>query len=317
MGHSVFNTTIRIGTRGSRLARWQADWVAGMLRELNPGLRAELVEIKTRGDQDQLSPLSEIGGTGLFTKEIQRATQDGLVDIAVHSLKDLPAVQAPDLILAAVPTREDVADALVAPAHRTIEGLPLGGRVGTSSPRRRAQLLCLRPDLEIVELRGNVETRIAQALDGKLHGVVVAAAGLRRLGLHVHITQRLEPTVFLPAAGQGALGIECRRADTAVFAVLKLLDHQPTRRAVTTERAVLAALNGGCTLPLAVWAREFLGASPSDGSVTLRLDAALYALDGSSCVAVDQIGPGDDPDGLGRRVAQTLRDQGAALLLEP
>ena len=170
--------TIRIGTRGSRLARWQSDWVAERLRELHPGLMVVLVEIKTQGDRDRNSPLAAIGGVGLFTKEIQRAVADGSVDMAVHSLKDLPTQGPGDLILAAVPEREDVADALIAPVYQTIDALPNAGRVGTSSPRRRAQLLFLRPDLEVVTVRGNVETRLNQALEGRLDAVVLALAGL-------------------------------------------------------------------------------------------------------------------------------------------
>jgi hydroxymethylbilane synthase len=316
MVDSLPDRTIRIGTRGSRLARWQADWVAARLRELHPGLQIEVSEIKTRGDRDRHSPLADIGGDGLFTKEIQRAVQDGSVDIAVHSLKDLPTLQPLDLTLAAVPVREDVADALIAPTHQTIRGLPAGGRVGTSSPRRRAQLLHLRPDLQIISLRGNVETRLNQALEGKLDGVVIASAGLRRLALDRHITERLEPPLFLPAVGQGALGIECRRAEVAIVSLLEPLDHQATRRAIAAERALLAALNGGCTLPIAAWARELLGKSGPYGGLVLALDAAVFALDGSSHITVDLAGSGDDPDGLGQRAATALRDRGATRLLE-
>jgi hydroxymethylbilane synthase len=192
-------STIRIGTRGSHLARWQANWVAEQLRELHARLTVELVEIKTLGDRDQNSPLAEIGGVGLFTKEIQRALLANSVDLAVHSLKDLPTEQSDKLFLAAVPAREDLADALVAPAYQTLNALPQGARIGTGSPRRRAQILFIRPDLEVVSLRGNIETRLNHALEGELHGVVLACAGLRRLGLEGHITQRLEPPSFLPA----------------------------------------------------------------------------------------------------------------------
>ena len=258
--------TIRIGTRGSRLARWQADWVAERLRELNPELRVELVEIKTHGDRDRNSPLAAIGGVGLFTKEIQRAVRDGSVDVAVHSLKDLPTQGPDELLLAAVPAREDVADALIAPEYQTIEGLPQGARVGTGSPRRRAQLLFLRPDLQVISLRGNVETRLNQALDGRLDAVMLAWAGLHRLGLERHVTQRLDPSEFLPAVGQGALGIECRRDDAATIELCSSrLDDPVTRRAVLAERAALAALEGGCTLPMAAWARDVEGDETDPG----------------------------------------------------
>jgi hydroxymethylbilane synthase len=305
--------TIRIGTRGSRLARWQADWVAERLRTLHPGLVVELVEIKTQGDRDRNSPLAAIGGVGLFTKEIQRAVADGSVDVAVHSLKDLPTQGPEELILAAVPEREDVADALIAPRYQTIEALPNASRVGTSSPRRRAQLLFLRPDLEIVTVRGNVETRLNQALEGRLDAVVLAWAGLNRLGLERHVTQRLGPPEFLPAVGQGALGIECRVDDLAVRAVLEPLDHPPTRRAVLAERACLAALQGGCTLPMAAWARDVeddQGAEPA-----LAIDATVFDPDGRDRVTVALRGPRDDPDGLGLRTATALLDQGATPLL--
>ena len=307
--------TIRIGTRGSRLARWQADWVAERLRQLNPQLRVELVEIKTHGDRDRNSPLAAIGGVGVFTKEIQRAVRDGLVNVAVHSLKDLPTQGLDDLLLVAVPAREDVADALIAPEYQTIEGLPRGARVGTGSPRRRAQLLFLRPDLQVTSLRGNVETRLNQALEGRLDAVMLASAGLHRLGLERHITQRLDPSEFLPAVGQGALGIECRRDDAATVAMLERLDDPVTRRAVLAERAALAALEGGCTLPMAAWARDF-DADETDPRVpALAISAAVFDPDGHDRVAVSLYGPRDEPDNLGRRAAQALCEQGAMVLM--
>ena len=305
---------IRIGTRGSRLARWQAEWVAARLRELHPGLGVELVEIKTQGDRDRNSPLAAIGGVGLFTKEIQRAVRDGSVDLAVHSLKDLPTQGPAELILAAVPPREEVADALIAPEHRTLDDLPPGARVGTSSPRRRAQLLFHRADLEVVPLRGNVETRLNQALQGRLDAVVLAWAGLKRLGLDAHVTQQLGPPEFLPAVGQGALGIECRREDAAVLALLEPLDDPPTRRAVRAERTTLAELEGGCIIPIAAWARD-VEDEPATERMALALDAAVFDADGRRRALVTLRGPRDDPEGLGRRAAAALREQGADSLL--
>jgi hydroxymethylbilane synthase len=261
--------TVRIGTRGSRLARWQADWVAERLRRLKPGLRVDLVEIKTHGDRDRNAPLAAIGAVGLFTKEIQRAVRDRSVDVAVHSLKDLPTQGLDELLLAAVPGREDAADALIAPEYQTITGLPEGARIGTSSPRRRAQLLFLRPDLQIVTLRGNVETRLYQALERQLDAVVLAWAGLRRLGLERHVTQRLEPS----------------------------------------------ELEGGCTLPMAAWARDAEGDETNHDGPALALDAAVFDPDGCARVAVALRGARTDPDGLGRRAAQALRNQGAISLL--
>jgi hydroxymethylbilane synthase len=307
---------IRIGTRGSRLARWQADWVADQLRKLKPGLRVELVEIKTHGDRDRNSPLAAIGGVGVFTKEIQRAVRDGLADVAVHSLKDLPTQATGDLVLAAVPVREDVADALIAPEYKTLQGLPRGARVGTGSPRRRAQMLYLRPDLEVVPLRGNVDTRLNQALEGTLDAVMLACAGLHRLGLERYVTQRLAPSEFLPAVGQGALGIECRGNDEAVLALLGLLDDAATHRAVLAERAALAALEGGCTLPMAAWARDTVGDERDPGVPLLSINAAVFDFDGRARVTVALHGLRDEPDSLGQRAAQALCDQGAIPLIE-
>ena len=219
------------------------------LRELHSGLSVQLVEIKTLGDRDRNSPLAAIGGMGLFTKEIQRAVADRSVDVAVHSLKDLPTQRTDELVLAAVPEREDVADALVAPKFQAITELPMGARVGTSSPRRRAQLLFLRPDLQVVSIRGNVETRLKQALEGKLDAIVLASAGLHRLGLDQHITQRLAPLEFLPAVGQGALGVECRHDDRTTRLLLGQLDDPATRRAVTAERTDAGRTARGLQLP--------------------------------------------------------------------
>jgi len=308
-------TTLLIGTRGSRLARWQSNWVAERLCSIHPGLQIELIEIKTEGDRNRSSPLSAMGGVGLFTKEVQRALLEGSVHVAVHSLKDLPTQNQPELTLAAVPPREDVADALIAPKHQRLEALPAAARIGTSSPRRRAQLLHRRPDLEVVTLRGNVETRLNSALQGQLDGVILAGAGLRRLGLEQYVTQRLGPPEFLPAVGQGALGIECRCDASAVLALLKPLDDQAARRAVQAERAVLAALQGGCTVPVAAWARDVDGDETTSASGTLALDVSVFDPDGRDCVSISLRGPGNDPDGLGCRAAQLLRIQGAEMLL--
>jgi hydroxymethylbilane synthase len=300
--------TLRIGTRGSPLARWQAGWVADRLREAHPGLVVELVEIKTQGDRDRNSPLAAIGGAGLFTKEIQRALADGAVEVAVHSLKDLPTASPPGLVLGAIPAREDVADALVAPVHRAFDALPTGARVGTGSLRRRAMLLHARPDLDVVSIRGNVETRLARATSGDLDAVVLAAAGLRRLGLEGQITDRLAAPAFLPAVGQGALGIECRGDDARTLAWLAPLDDAGARRAVLAERRLMAELEGGCLIPLAA-----LGRDTEDGR--LALDAAVFDPDGAEKVAASATGPLDDPEGLGSAVAELLRGRGAERVL--
>ena len=299
---------LRIGTRGSPLARWQADWVADRLRAAHPGLEVVLVEIKTKGDRDRNSPLAAIGGLGLFTKEIQRALVESAVEVAVHSLKDLPTEGPAGLILGAVPEREDVADALIAPTYRTLGAMPEGATIGTGSLRRRAQLLHLRPDLQIRDLRGNVETRLNRALQGDLDAVILAAAGLRRLGLDGHVTERLGPPRFLPAVGQAALGIECRADDRATRALLDALNDPETHRAVRAERRALAELEGGCMIPMGAWGREV--------GDRLVLDAAVFDPEGRECLSASLDGPRDDPEDLGRRVAESLRGQGAERLLQ-
>jgi len=307
---------LRIGTRGSRLARWQAEWVANRLRSYHPGLNVGLIEIRTQGDRDRNSPLAAIGGTGLFAKEIQRAVLDGSVDVAVHSLKDLPTQSPDELVLAAIPRREDVADALIAPVHQTLQALPAGSRIGTSSLRRRAQLLYLRPDIQVTTMRGNVETRLNRALEGKLDAVVLAWAGLHRLSLHRHVTQRLAPPDFLPAAGQGALGIECRVEDTTTRTLLIPLDDAPTHRAILAERTTLAEMKGGCLIPMAAWARDIDVDINVDKPGQLALDAAVFDPDGCAHIAVTLTGPREDPCELGLRAARALRAQGAEPLLE-
>lgn len=305
---------LRLGARGSALARWQAEWVAGRLRGLHAGLDVEIVEIKTHGDRDLKTPLAAIGGAGLFTKEIQRAILDGAIDLAVHSLKDLPTRNPEELMLAAVTPREDASDALIAPAHRTLAALPAGARVGTSAPRRKAQIRFQRPDLEIVSIRGNVETRLSHAIEGRLEAVVLAFAGLKRLGLQGAVTERLEPPDYLPAVGQGALGVECRRGDAETVYFLTALDDPAARRATTAERAALAALEGGCSIPMAAWARDREMKSDPD-RMELALDAAVFDPEGRDRITVSVRGPLDDPEILGRRAAEMLLEQGASRLL--
>jgi hydroxymethylbilane synthase len=299
--------SIRIGTRGSRLAQWQARYVAERLERQHPGLKVELVEIKTLGDRDRSSPLAAIGEIGLFTKEIQRALAEGAVDLAVHSLKDLPTQGPGGLVLAAVPPRESTADALVAPVHRSLDALPRGACVGTSSLRRAAQLRSVRADLVVVPVRGNVETRIRQAVEGGVDAVVLAEAGLRRLGLEEVITERLGPPRMFPAVGQGALGIECRAADVATIALARHLDDVETHRAVLAERALLSELGGGCLIPLGALAQA------RDGGVSI--EAALFDVAGTRRIFAS-IGPSDDPEALGRAAADRLREQGAAELID-
>jgi hydroxymethylbilane synthase len=264
---SAHPRTLRLGTRGSQLARWQSEWVAGELRRL--GHTVELIEIATHGDVDRARPVEEIGTRGVFTKAIQQALLAREVDLAVHSLKDLPTEPVQGLTLAAVPPRESAADVIVCstdnPVHpiyeenrsdrivhptEILDVLPQGARVGTGSLRRQAQLLHWRPDLRISEVRGNVDTRLRKLNEGQFDAIVLAEAGLRRLGLAGRISEVLPFEIMLPAVGQGALGIECRADDDKTLAALAALDDAETRAAVTAERALLAHLRGGCMAPV-------------------------------------------------------------------
>ena len=247
----VQRSPIRIGTRGSRLALAQTDIVIECLRALETSVETEVVTIKTQGDIRTEVPLSTIGGQGVFAAELELALRDGRVDIAVHSAKDLPSTVASDMLLAAFLSREDARDVLVAPlgTSLTINSLPEGARVGTSSPRRNAELRRLRPDLQLVDIRGNVDTRLRKLDEGEYDALVLAAAGLRRLGLAERITQSIDINQMVPAVGQGAIAIECRANDNLMASLLRRIDHSPTRHAVEAERAFLARLGAGCSAP--------------------------------------------------------------------
>ena len=250
------NDTLRLGTRGSALARAQTALVAARLKALNPDLAVEEVIVRTRGDAMLGSPIHELGGKGLFVKEIEDALLEDKIDAAVHSLKDLPSEMPEGLILAAIPEREEPWDALVSRGGESIRGLAPGGRIGTSSLRRIAQIRRYRGDLEIVELRGNVDTRLEKVAAGEVDAAVLALAGLKRLGLEMRATESLAPELMLPAAGQGALAIETRAEDEATRRLVGELEHPETKQAVMAERAVMARLEGGCQLPLAVFAEN-------------------------------------------------------------
>jgi hydroxymethylbilane synthase len=300
---------LRIGTRASALARWQAESVRAQLAAA--GCAAELVLIRTSGDRDLETPLRLIGGKGVFTKEIENALLENRVDLAVHSMKDLPTALPEGLVIAAICRREDVRDALVSRDGLRLADLPRGARIGTSSLRRQAQLRHRRPDLEFADVRGNVDTRLGKVARGEFAAVVLAKAGLQRLGMAERITEIIPPEVCLPAAGQGAIGIETRApvqdADRDTFAVLALLDHAQTRRAVAAERAVLAGLSGGCDLPLGVWARE--------EASELVMDACVLSVDGGEAVRAHRSGAPDDSERIGRDVTAALLDGGADRLL--
>jgi hydroxymethylbilane synthase len=300
---------LRIGTRASALARWQAESVRAQLGAV--GCVAELTLIRTLGDRDLETPLRLIGGKGVFTKEIESALLENRVDLAVHSMKDLPTARPEGLVIAAICRRDDVRDALVSRAGLAFGDLPQGARVGTSSLRRQAQLRHRRRDLEMADVRGNVDTRLAKVARGEYDAVVLAKAGLERLGMSDRISEILAPDPCLPAAGQGAIGIESRApvndADREIFRAAALLNHAPTRLAVATERAVLAGLSGGCDLPLGVWAREESG--------QLVMDACVLSVDGAKAVRVRRAGSPHEAESIGRDVTAALLDGGAERLL--
>jgi hydroxymethylbilane synthase len=300
---------LRLGTRGSLLALTQSGWVARRI-EAATGRRVELITIRTLGDADQERPLSEIGGQGLFTRELDRALLDGEVDLAVHSLKDLPTVFAEGLTLGAVPEREDLRDALIGPegGPTTLRGLPAGARLGTSSLRRRALALAFRPDLELLPIRGNLDTRIGHVDAGRFEAILLAAAGIRRLGWSARISEALDPGGWLPAPGQGALAVVVRTEALDTHQPwIQALDHPPTRSAVAAERAVLHQLEAGCQLPVGAMGIAFGGG--------LRLRAIVASTDGRHLVRSEATGRIEDPVELGRQVAEDLKRRGAADIL--
>lgn len=289
-----------IGSRGSQLALWQANHVARQLNQL--GIETEIRIIKTTGDHLQTASLMQAGGKGLFTKEIEDALLDATIDLAVHSLKDLPTESPAGLTIAAVPQREDPRDAIVG---RPLADLPAGARMGTSSGRRASQLRVLRPDFVIEPIRGNVDTRLRKLKEGQFDAIVLAAAGLRRLDLAKEIAEVLSPSQSCPAPGQGALGIQTRENDRAAE-ICRPLDHLPTRLAVTAERTVLAALGGGCQLPFGAFAEMH-------GDL-LHLAAVACSLDGVHHLREEATGPAQHPEELGRTVAKRLLDKGAGAI---
>jgi hydroxymethylbilane synthase len=301
--------TIRLGTRGSALALTQARWVADRLTDAWPGLVVRLQTIQTEGDRSQAggAPLSVIGGQGIFVKEIERALLRDEIDLAVHSLKDLATRLEPGLALAAVPAREDPRDALISRHGLPLDQLPPAPRVGTSSPRRAAQVRAVRPDARIVNLRGNLDTRLRKAAGDDYDAIVLAAAGLHRLGRAAEITAYLPVDDFIPMVGQAALGLEARADDAATRALLQPLDHRPTHLAVRAERAYLAALGGGCAAPVAAHATI-------DGDrLTLR---AMIASDGGDRTVRDALaGPANQPEALGAALADRLLASGGADLI--
>ena len=298
---------LRIGSRGSALALWQARSIALALREIT-GAEPEIVMIKTSGDKFQQTSFSQIGTKGVFIKELEDALLDERIDLAVHSMKDVPTELPDGLTIAAIGKREDVRDALLSSSGATLAALPQGARVGTSSLRRQSQLLYARRDLRVLELRGNVDTRIEKLKRGDYDAIILAKAGLDRLGLSANISEVLPHEVSLPAAGQGAIGIEARAGNAETLRVLEPLDDAQSRGAVIAERSALAGLGGGCQVPIGAWARIQNG--------KLLLDVAVLSADGSQRLWGKDSGSLTEAETIGKRIAQKLRNSGAAALLE-
>jgi hydroxymethylbilane synthase len=298
---------LRIATRKSALALWQAEHVAARLREAHPGLAVELVPMTTRGDEIADRPLATIGGKGLFLKELEVAMLEGRADLAVHSLKDVPAELEPGFVLPAMLPRADAADAFVSNGYTTLASLPHGARVGTSSLRRQAQLRAARPDLQLIDLRGNVNTRLAKLDAGDYDAIVLACAGLERLGLAARIRQRLGAPDWLPAPGQAAIGIEARADQPAVLALLAALDDADTRVTVSAERAMNHALGGSCTVPVAAWCVL--------GEHGLHLRGLVGDAASGHLVRAEAGAPVGEAEALGRAVADALLAQGAGRML--
>ncbi|HEY2824143.1 MAG TPA: hydroxymethylbilane synthase [Gemmatimonadales bacterium] len=297
---------LRAGTRASRLARWQTARVAALLRD-RTGVATDDVVVSTEGDRVLDRPLPEIGGKGVFTEALEDALRDGAIDYAVHSLKDLPVDPVPGITIGAVLLRADPRDVLIARGAVTLATLPRGARVGTSSTRREAQLRAARPDLAVLPLRGNVDTRVARAIAGDYDAIVIAAAGVERLGLAASISEALAFDVMLPAPGQGALVVECRAGDAATLEILSTIDDALVRATTGAERAFLAGLGGGCAAPIAALAETTPGG--------LRLRGLVATRDGRQVIRVDGTARVDQREALGARLAREALDRGAGAIL--
>ena len=300
--------TLRLGTRKSQLALWQAEYVRARLRALHPGLNVELVKMTTTGDKILDRSLALVGGKGLFTKELEQALLENRIDLAVHSMKDVTATLPAELHIGAVCERDDPRDAFVANAHADLKALPAGARVGTSSLRRQCQLHAAHPHLSVVTLRGNINTRLAKLDAGEFDAVVLAAAGLKRLGLEDRIRARLDPEASLPAVGQGAVCIESRAGDAATNDLLAPLDHPATHRCIAAERAMNAALEGGCQIPVGGYAVLEGGA--------LYLRGLVGEPDGSRIIRAETRGPAENAAALGAGLARELLAKGARAILD-
>ena len=299
--------TLRIATRKSALALWQANHVQDRLKESHPGIEIELVKIVTQGDRIQDRPLAEIGGKGLFLKELERAMLDGEADLAVHSMKDVPADMAQGLVLDAVLPRANPYDALVSRNGQVLADLPAGSRIGTSSLRRKSQLLALRPDLEVADLRGNVDTRLRKLDEGQYDAIILACAGLQRLGLGERITETLLPPDWLPASTQGIIGLQCRQDDSATRSLIEPLADADTMVVASAERAVARVLEATCQVPLAAHAVLESG--------TVHLRSRVSTVDGKESIHASGEAPASDAVALGERVAADLVSSGAGKII--
>ncbi len=323
---------ISIGTRGSKLALWQAEWVKAEIQMVDPGIDVRLIKIKTTGDMILDVPLAQVGGKGLFVKEIEESILRNDVDIAVHSMKDVPTDFPAGLHLSAICEREDPRDAFISQVQspkfkvQSFKDLPQGARIGTSSLRRSSQLLNMRPDLQITQLRGNLDTRLRKLDEGQFDAIILAAAGVKRLGLQNRITEILPFEVSLPAIGQGAIGIECRADDEIINKIVGALNHKETSIAVRAERAFLRKLEGGCQVPIAAYARIEHRAegkeqrAQNDSSLVTRhslliMDGLVGSIDGKRLVKGHIEGSPEDYESLGNRLAEDLLSRGAQEIL--
>ncbi len=298
---------IRIGTRGSALALWQAEWVKSELEKKYPGTAVSLTKIKTTGDKILDVPLAKVGGKGLFVKEIEEAMLAGEIDIAVHSMKDVPTFFPDGLHLSCITKREDPRDALLSRNKVKFKELPQGANVGTSSLRRQAQLMSVRPDFVIHQLRGNVDTRLRKLKEGQYDAIILAAAGVKRLGLADNVTEYIDPEISLPAIGQGALGIECRVDDRELNDLIAFFNHADTRVCVTGERALLRRLEGGCQVPIACYGEM--------KNEKLHLTGLVGSVDGKRIIKEAIDGTPDKAEKLGVTLAETLLSRGADVIL--
>lgn len=300
-------TNLRIGTRQSLLALWQSNYIAGLLQQQYPDCQVTLKKIVTKGDRILDVPLAQIGGKGLFTKEIETDLLDGSIDLAVHSLKDMPTVLPEGLCLTAITSRANVGDAFVSNKYDSFAQLPEGAVLGTSSLRRKAQLLAVRPDLKIVDLRGNVDTRLRKLDEGRMDAIILAAAGLERLGHAGRIKEIIPTSVCLPAVGQGALAIECRSNDEEVRSMLAFLNDDAIKQATDAERAFLGLIEGGCQVPIGVHA-DVTGTE-------IKIEAVIASLDGSAILRNTISGPSEQAAELGRQLGRQMLDDGGRQIL--